>query len=147
MVWGTTVEIIAAATMIQVGVYEVTDSLVPGRPRWTKFSPRFELQIQRGDSSLNTQKMDRNQVLYACTIEMPLRQYHFPPWTATFFSYYPQDRIAYSSELISHDLKKYQLMYTRTVCHHNIHVQFSTCTYSILSQSWVTGWVMYLKLS
>ena len=43
-VWGTTVEITAAATMLQVDVYEATDSLVLGRPRWTKFSPRLELQ-------------------------------------------------------------------------------------------------------
>ena len=55
-VWGTTVEIIAAATVFQM--YEATDSLVPGRPRWMKFSPRPNLHS--GDSSLNTQKMDRN---------------------------------------------------------------------------------------
>ena len=39
--WGTTVvEIFAAATMFRVVICEATDSLVPGVPRWMRFSPR-----------------------------------------------------------------------------------------------------------
>ena len=38
--WGTTVEIFAAATMFGVVINEATDSLVPGVPRWMRFSPR-----------------------------------------------------------------------------------------------------------
>ena len=38
--WGTTVEIFATATMFGLVIYEATDSLVPGIPRWMRFSPR-----------------------------------------------------------------------------------------------------------
>ena len=35
--WETTVEIFAAATLFNIDIYEATDSLVPGTPRWMKF--------------------------------------------------------------------------------------------------------------
>ena len=62
-VWGTTVEIIAAATMLQMDVYEATDSLVPETHRWMKFSPRPGL-YQRVESSLNTQGIQWIEILY-----------------------------------------------------------------------------------
>ena len=61
-VWGTTVEIIAAATMLEIDVYEATDSLVPGTPKWMIFSPRPGL-YQRGDS-LKAQGLHWIEILY-----------------------------------------------------------------------------------
>ena len=37
--WGTTVEILATASLFQVNIFEVTESLVPGKVKWTKYSP------------------------------------------------------------------------------------------------------------
>ena len=39
-IWGTTVEILAAASLFQVDVYVATDSYHPGRPRWLKYMPK-----------------------------------------------------------------------------------------------------------
>ena len=37
--WGTTVEILATASLFQVDIFEVTELLVPGKVRWMKYSP------------------------------------------------------------------------------------------------------------
>ena len=37
--WGTTVEILATASLFQVDIFEVTESLVPGKVNWMKYSP------------------------------------------------------------------------------------------------------------
>jgi hypothetical protein len=66
-VWGTTVELFAAATMFGMDVYEATDSLVPGKPRWMKFSPRHASHTQRVDGiGVNTQKIKWIEILYTC---------------------------------------------------------------------------------
>ena len=49
-VWGTTIEIFAAATMFGVDVYEATDSL--GAPRWMVFRPRKASLIRRFNNGM-----------------------------------------------------------------------------------------------
>ena len=38
--WGTHLELKAMASMLQLPIYVLTDSLVPGECRWTRFSPQ-----------------------------------------------------------------------------------------------------------
>lgn len=37
--WGTTLEILAAASLFSVDIFEVTESLVPGKVKWIQYSP------------------------------------------------------------------------------------------------------------
>ena len=37
--WGTTVEILATASLFQVDIFEVTESLAPGKVKWMQYSP------------------------------------------------------------------------------------------------------------
>ena len=37
--WGTTVEILATASLFQVDIFEVTESLAPGKVKWMHYSP------------------------------------------------------------------------------------------------------------
>ena len=37
--WGTTLEILATASLFRVDIFEATDSLTPGKVKWLKYSP------------------------------------------------------------------------------------------------------------
>ena len=63
--WGTTVEIFAAATLFNIDIYEATDSLVPGTPRWMKFSPRKYSTIKGLEKAcFNTLNVQWIEILY-----------------------------------------------------------------------------------
>ena len=42
-VWGTSLEIIAVASIFQMDTYVVTDSYRPGKPTWLKYSPNLKI--------------------------------------------------------------------------------------------------------
>ena len=63
--WGTHVELKAMASMLQLPIYVLTDSLVPGECRWTRFLPCSGVTPLSVDSFLAS-LVDRPQWIEIC---------------------------------------------------------------------------------
>ena len=64
--WGTTLEILATASLFRVDIFEATNSLTPGKMKWLKYSPvDYEnLRGLEGASDFNTRGKSWLEIVY-----------------------------------------------------------------------------------
>ena len=76
--WGTTLEILATASLFKVDIFEATNSLTPGKIKWLKYSPiDYENLIGlEGASDFNTHGKSWLEIVYigSCHCITPLNK-------------------------------------------------------------------------